>query len=131
MQILGLVFAGTATPQHREMTKFVRDVLRLPPAAVGDPAADDTLAVTPADDDTPAAAYFELPDGGRFAVATERDPGAGTSRTIGFLVGNLAESAAELRAAGVEVDDPLESPGQRYAHFIAPDGELSELIEQR
>jgi hypothetical protein len=38
---------------------------------------------------------------------------------------------AELRAAGVEVDEPAENDLQRYVHFRAPDGKLYELVEER
>jgi glyoxylase I family protein len=52
-----------------------------------------------------------------------------TDRSIGFLVADLDEAIAELRAAGVEVDEPAANDRQRYAHFRAPDGRLYELVE--
>ena len=113
VEILGLVFAGSATPHRTAMTRLATDVLGL--TRVDDPSAD----------------MFDLPDGSRFAVADEREPGGGTSRTIGFLVADLDAAVAELRAAGVEVDDPAPTERQRYAHFVAPDGELYELVQER
>ena len=74
---------------------------------------------------------FALPDGSGFAVSDEREEGGGTSRTVGLLVADLDTAVAELRAAGVAVDDPHENDRYWYAHFVAPDGELYELVEER
>lgn len=115
MEILGLVFAGSATPHRAAMAQLADDVLGL--ARVDDPGTD--------------ADMFDLPDGSRFAVADEREPGGGTSRTIGFLVADLDDAVAELRGAGVDVDEPAETDRQRYAHFVGPDGELYELVQER
>lgn len=112
MDILGLVFAGTATHHRSEMARFVELTLGL-----------HRLEEAGAD-------MFVLPDGTRFAVADEREEGRGTSRTIGFLVSDLDVAVAELRAAGVEVDEPAENKRHRYAHFTAPDGELYELVQE-
>jgi catechol 2,3-dioxygenase-like lactoylglutathione lyase family enzyme len=114
VRILGLTFAGTATGERVEMARFLRDVLGLEPVQVGGVEAD----------------MFALPDGSRFAVADPRGMGD-TSRSIGFKVESLADAVAELRAAGVEVDDPAENDAQRYVHFRAPDGKLYELVEDR
>jgi catechol 2,3-dioxygenase-like lactoylglutathione lyase family enzyme len=115
MEVLGLVFAGTATPSRDAMADFVQTRLGLQRIAVDGVAVD----------------MFALPDGARFAVADERDEGRGTSRTIGFLVADLDASVAELRAAGVTVDEPAETDRYVYAHFTAPDGELYELVQER
>jgi len=113
MELLGLVFAGTATDRRAEMAGFVEVVLGLRRVAAG------------------AVDMFELPDGARFAVAGQRQGGRPTSRTIGFLVADLDPAVAELRAAGVEVAEPAENDRHRYAHFIAPDGGLYELVQER
>jgi glyoxylase I family protein len=114
MRILGLVFAGTATEQRAEMAQFVGATLGLQRVEIGGVDAD----------------AFALPDGSHFAVADPRGVGD-TSRTIGFLVDDLDHACAELRAAGVDVDEPAGNDRQRYAHFRAPDGKLYELIEDR
>ncbi len=114
MEILGLVFAGTATPHRHAMTGFVTDVLGLVPASA-DPGYAD---------------MFSLPDGSGFAVSDEREPGGGTSRTVGFHVADLDAAVAELRQRGVDVDDPGGNDEYRYAHFVAPDGGLYELVER-
>src|SRR6185503_11188467 len=67
MQILGLVFAGTATRQRAEMARFVEDTLGLQRVEIGGVDAD----------------AFALPDGSNFAVADPRGMG-NTARTIGF-----------------------------------------------
>jgi catechol 2,3-dioxygenase-like lactoylglutathione lyase family enzyme len=113
VEILGLVFAGSATDRRPEMARFAAEVLGLEPVAVGGVSAD----------------MFALPGGAFFAVAGPREMGE-TSRTIGFLVADLAAAVGELRAAGVEVDEPAENDIHRYAHFRAPDGELYELVEE-
>jgi len=114
VEILGLVFAGSATDRRPEMARFAADVLGLEPAPTGGVSAD----------------MFALPDGAFFAVAGPREMGD-TSRTIGFLVADLAAAVADLRAAGVQVDDPAENDRHRYVHFRAPDGKLYELVEAR
>ena len=103
-----------ARPTAAEMARFAADVLGLEPAPTGGVSAD----------------MFALPDGAFFAVAGPREMGD-TSRTIGFLVADLAAAVAELRAAGVEVDEPAENDRHRYVHFRAPDGKLYELVEER
>jgi catechol 2,3-dioxygenase-like lactoylglutathione lyase family enzyme len=120
VEILGLVFAGSATDRRAAMTRFVESTLGLRRAP----------GTEPVDGEPGFSDMFELPDGSRFAVADERTVGGGTSRTIGFLVADLRAAVAELTAAGVAVDEPAESDTQRYAHFIAPDGGLYELVEQ-
>jgi catechol 2,3-dioxygenase-like lactoylglutathione lyase family enzyme len=116
MEVLGLAFAGSATDRRPEMARFVADVLGLEPAPAGGVSAD----------------MFALPDGAFFAVAGPRDAERGeTSRTIGFLVADLEAAVQELRAAGVEVDEPAANDRHRYVHFRAPDGKLYELVEER
>lgn len=114
MELLGLVFVGSATDRRAAMTRFVATTLGLPRVSAEGFGAD----------------VYELPDGSRFAVDDEREPGRGTSRTVGFLVGDLDAAVAELRAAGVPVDDALQLGSERYAHFHAPDGELYELVQR-
>jgi catechol 2,3-dioxygenase-like lactoylglutathione lyase family enzyme len=120
MQIRGIVFAGTATPRRDAMSSFVEGVLGLARAAHGGGNGDN------ADN----ADMFELPDGTRFAVADEREEHHGTSRTIGFLVDDVRAARQVLLAAGTEVDEPQQNERHRYVHFVAPDGELYELVEE-
>src|SRR3954447_24319779 len=96
------------------MARFAHDTLGLRRTQIGGVEAD----------------MFALPDGSHFAVADPRGMGE-TTRSIGFLVQALDEAVAELRAAGVEVDEPAENDRHRYVHFRAPDGKLYELVEER
>jgi catechol 2,3-dioxygenase-like lactoylglutathione lyase family enzyme len=96
------------------MALFARETLGLERVQLGGVEAD----------------IFALPDGSHIAVADPRGMGD-TSRSIGFQVASLDEAAAELRAAGVDVDEPAENDKQRYVHFRAPDGKLYELVEER
>ena len=113
MELLGICFAGTSTPQRRPMTQFVRGVLGLPQVTVDGVEAD----------------LFKLPDGSSFAVASPGGMGEST-RSLGFLVANLDEAIAELEAAGVTTDAPTSNAVERYVHFTAPDGHLYELVER-
>ena len=115
MDVLGIVFAGTATTARARMTAFVRDVLALVPAEVDGVEAD----------------LFDLPDGSSFAVASPQGMGA-TDRSVGFLVADVEQAASELRGAGVPVDEVVSGNArERYVHFTAPDGQLYELVERR
>jgi len=113
MRILGLVFAGTSTPHRSEMANFLSTTLSLPRLQVDGVEAD----------------LFELPDGSSFAVASPGGMGD-TPRTIGFLVEDLDEAAAELREAGVAPGPINANERERYLHFRAPDGELYELVSR-
>lgn len=70
MEILSLVFAGTATDRREDMARFARDVLG--PAPVPTSGVDVDM--------------FALGDGSRFAVAGPRDGAGGTSRELYELV---------------------------------------------
>jgi catechol 2,3-dioxygenase-like lactoylglutathione lyase family enzyme len=112
--IKGLTFVGTSTDQRPEMAAFLRDMLGLTPVSVEGVEAD----------------LFDMPDGTSFAVASAG--GMGAERTIGLLVDDVEQAAAELRAAGIETDPSVsENDRHRYIHFRAPDGQLYELVENR
>jgi RimJ/RimL family protein N-acetyltransferase len=74
------------------------------------------------------AALFALDDGSTFAVASPQGMGD-TERSIGFLVADLDEARETLQAAGVAVGDVGVNSLWRYAHFVAPDGQLYELVQ--
>jgi len=80
MEVLGLVFAGSATDRRPEMAAFVGDVLGLEPAPAGGVSAD----------------MFGLPDGSFFAVAGPREMGE-TSRTIGFRANDATATCTSAR----------------------------------
>ena len=113
MQILGICFAGTSTPQRPAMSAFISGILGLPVRNVDGVEAD----------------LFALPDGSSFAVASPGGMGQ-SARSLGFLVASLDEAVAELHAAGVSTDAPAVNSWERYVHFTAPDGNLYELVER-
>jgi len=117
MRVRGLTFVGTSTDARERMAALLHDVLGLPPVPVEGSGHD----------------FFALPDGSTFAVGPSDGTGAagGDGRTVGFLVDDVHEAAAELRAAGVPTDDEVSVNARyRYAHFRAPDGRVYELVEE-
>jgi hypothetical protein len=54
-----------------------------------------------------------------------------TNRRGAELSADLDLAVAELRAAGVGVDETGETDRHRYARFVAPDRELHELVQER
>jgi catechol 2,3-dioxygenase-like lactoylglutathione lyase family enzyme len=113
MKVLGIRFAGTSTSQRDAMTSFLSSALGLTRTAVGGVEAD----------------LFLLPDGGAFAVSSPAGMG-GTDRSVGFLVEDLDGALDELRSLGVEVDaSPTSNDLFHYAHFVAPDGHVYELMQ--
>jgi hypothetical protein len=111
--VLGLGFAATATLRRELTAEFLERVLGL--------TRTQTLGAE--------ADLFVLPDGASFAVTSPR--GIPGGRLIGFLVADLDRARERLRAAGVDVGPTQSNPRDRYAHFIAPDGETYELVERR
>ena len=115
MHVEGINFVGTRTTARADMTWFAQHVLGLRPAEAGGMDAD----------------VFALPDGSSFAVTSPDGPDD-TERTIGFLVSDVVQAGAELRAAGIATSGEVSSSAhQRYIHFRAPDGHLYELVENR
>jgi catechol 2,3-dioxygenase-like lactoylglutathione lyase family enzyme len=112
VNVLGLVFVGTRTSQPAAMTAFARDVLGLVPRET-----EGTDAV-----------FFDLPDGSSFAVQPAGDDVE--EHAVGFLVDDVRTAAAEVRAAGHDVDDVSETAGFAYVHVRAPDGRLYELVQR-
>lgn len=96
------------------MTDFMSSVLGLTRTSVGGADAD----------------LFVLPDGTAFAVSSPGEMGA-TDRSLGFLVEDLDVAVAELRASGIDVDEaPAANALFRYVHFVAPDGQMYELVQR-
>ena len=115
MQVRGIGFVGTHTPERAAMSAFARDVLGLTPVAVDGSTAD----------------MFALPSGDVFAVASLHEEDGAVERTVGFLVDDLDIAIDELHAAGIETDGVAVNERWRYTHFRAPDGRLYELVEER
>ena len=112
MNVRGLCFVGTRTRAGAATAGFAEDVLGLVPRSV---VGSD-------------AVFYDLPDGSSFAVQPVEEEAE--EQTVGFLVDDVVAAAAELRAAGLEVDDVAQAGGLVYVHFRAPDGHLYELVQQ-
>ena len=92
MQVRGITLVGTRTDARAEMATFIGEVLGLMSAPVEGMDAE----------------MFALPDGSSFAVTSQDGPNDAV-RTVGFLVDNLLEAAAELKAAGLATDEEVSS----------------------
>jgi len=79
-------------------------------------------------------AVLEVPDGATIEVFGPSSPYNRhlTHPVAGFLVSDLEEAVAELRAAGVEIVLDVQGGDPRsWVHFRAPDGFVYELVEDR
>lgn len=112
MQIKGIVFVGTATPQREATTAFFERIFG---------AAPEPLEGFPAD-------VFNFPDGSSFGVVEV--PAESSTRTVGFLVEDMGAAISVLDAAGVPHGEVGENQLGRYVHITAPDGKLYELVEK-
>jgi catechol 2,3-dioxygenase-like lactoylglutathione lyase family enzyme len=115
MQVLSLSWVGTRTDEYAATLAFFKDVLG--------------LAVHSVETDF---AVLEVPDGATvevFGPASAYNQHL-THPVAGFLVSNLEQAVAELRAAGAEIVLDIQGGGPRsWAHFRAPDGFVYELAE--
>lgn len=114
MQVLGVVFVGTSTAKRDQMRAFVKDVLGLEQLHRPDVEAD----------------MFRLQEGTTFAIASPGGMGP-TERSVGFLVDDLDTAVTELQSAGMKVDEPSANEEERYVHFVAPDGQVYELVQHK
>ena len=114
MRVLSLAWVGTRTTEYAATLAFFKDVLG--------------LSVHSSEIDF---AVLEVPDGATvevFGPASEYNQHL-THPVAGFLVSDLDEAVAELRAAGVEIVLPVQDGGEgrSWLHFRAPDGFVYEL----
>ena len=111
MQVHGLVWAGVRTERFEETVRFFRDVLGVPLVEAG-----------------PDFAWSRLPNTSQLEVfgPGDREHDHFTTGPVPeFLVDDVEEAAAELRAAGVELLGPVKgTPEARWVHFRAPDGNV-------
>jgi glyoxylase I family protein len=113
MQALKLAWLGTRTPDHDATVAFFRDVLGM----------RTELA-------EPDFTVLALPDGGHVEVFGPRSEHNHhfTHPVAGFLVDDIVAAEAELRAAGIEIVQPLRGGASAgWVHFRGPDGHLYEL----
>jgi catechol 2,3-dioxygenase-like lactoylglutathione lyase family enzyme len=117
MRVLSLVWVGTRTAQYAATVAFFKDVLGL-----GVLALETDFAV------------LEVPDGATVEVFGPTSPYNQhlTHPVAGFLVADLDEAVAELRATEVEIVlHPQGGETRAWVHFRAPDGFVYELVEDR
>ena len=115
MRVLSLAWVGTRTTEYAATVAFFREVLGL-----GVHSAETDFTV------------LEVPDGATvevFGPASEYNRHL-THPVAGFLVADLEEAVAELRAAGAEIVlDPQGGDDRSWVHFRAPDGFVYELAQ--
>jgi predicted enzyme related to lactoylglutathione lyase len=111
MRVLGVVWVGTRTDRFDETVAFFRDLLGVPMETIG-----------------PEFGWSRMPDSSQLEVFGTTDP-EHTHFTTGpvpeFLVDDLPEALAEMRAAGVEIlGEPHVEGRLGWLHFRAPDGNV-------
>ncbi len=116
MNVLKLAWVGTRTERAEETAAFFGGTLGLR----REPEVQDFW-------------LFKLPDGSKvevFGTDGPSNPHFITGPVAGFLVDDVHDATAELRAAGVEIllgPTVDEGSGNAWVHFRAPDGNIYEL----
>ena len=125
MKVEGIVWVASRTPRFAEMRSFVADMLG--------------LESTYEEEDF---ALFTFPNGDTFEVTGPRSPvyddppldvpadGRGPTPIAAFQVDDVDAARAELEAKGIRFVGPVHSDphsGNRWSHFVAPDGYVYEL----
>lgn len=119
MAIRGIQWLGTRTENVAGMRSLLVDVLGLEPSV-----DEDQFVVVP------------LPNGDLIELFGPDEPEHQhftTGPVAGLLVDDLASTAADLRAAGIELlGDTATDPesGAQWLHFRAPDGNVYEITER-
>ena len=118
MKIRSLAVIGTHTARHKEMVRFLTDVLKLKVEH-----KDDTFTT------------FRLPDNSKVEVFaaghSHGNVGPVTSAPVPeFLVDDLVAARTELGSAGVELVGPLRQDGRgsSWQLFRAPDGNVYAVV---
>ena len=120
MQVYGLAWVGSSSPQLDEMTRLFSDVLGLP---VSNEQAD--------------ARVWALPDGSAVEVfkPTDIDHSFFEHPVAGLVVDDVREVRSHMEQAGIEfigeVHDGVEdSWATAWSHFRAPDGYMYVLVSR-
>jgi predicted enzyme related to lactoylglutathione lyase len=111
MRVIGVVWVGTRTDRFDETVAFFRDLLGVPMELLG-----------------PGFGWSRMPDSSQLEVfgTTDAEHAHFTTGPVPeFLVDDLPEALAELRAADVEIlGEPHIEGRSGWLHFRAPDGNV-------
>lgn len=115
MQVRGLAWLGTRTPEFEATTRFFGETLGLR-----------------AEHEEPDFALFRLPDGARVEVFGPGDldhEHFTTGPVAGFLVDDVEEARTEMERAGITFIGPVHHQGaySAWSHFIGPDNNVYEI----
>jgi catechol 2,3-dioxygenase-like lactoylglutathione lyase family enzyme len=125
VEVKGIVWISSRTPRFGEMREFVSDVLGLEPYydegefALFSFQNGHTFEVT-----GPGSPVFEDPE------LDSHPDGRGPAPIAAFQVDDVDSARAEMEEKGVRFIGPVHSDpssGNRWAHFIAPDGYVYEI----
>jgi catechol 2,3-dioxygenase-like lactoylglutathione lyase family enzyme len=116
MKATRLGWMGTKTRHFDSMKTFYRDVLNLEVVSIDD-----------------ASARFKLGDGTEVHVYGPQDDDHGffgSGPVVALEVDDFATARAQLLSAGTEFiyEEPRRALGRIWQHFIAPDGNVYEII---
>jgi catechol 2,3-dioxygenase-like lactoylglutathione lyase family enzyme len=125
MKVKGIVWVATRTPKFAEMRQFAAEALGLQATyeeqdfALFSCTNGDTFEVT-----GPRSSIYRDPE-----LAPHPD-GRGPAPIAAFQVDDVDAARAELETKGIEFIGPVHSDpssGNRWSHFVAPDGYVYEL----
>ena len=116
MKVTRLGWMGAKTRQFDRMNAFYRDVLSLEVLSIDDESG-----------------RFKLDDGTEVHVYGPQDPDHaffGSGPVVAFEVDDFAAARARLLNVGTEFiyGEPQRALGRIWQHFIAPDGNVYEII---
>jgi catechol 2,3-dioxygenase-like lactoylglutathione lyase family enzyme len=113
--IRSIRFVGVRTGAIDDMTTLYRDLLGAEPI-----------------DEGPDAARFRAADGTAIDVYSAADADHdffGSGPVVGFRIDDFAATRARLAGAGIAfVGEPQRAGGAIWNHFVAPDGNVYEII---
>ena len=118
MNVKGLNWLVTCTPQFEEMATFFRDVLGLAVKSEGVPVTDTRFT---------RYVQFKLPNGDIVEVLDAEPPVLRhfAAPVVQFQVDNLVTARQEMERKGVEfLGQTYHSEGEGWAYFRAPDGQV-------
>ena len=116
MKVTRFGWMGTKTQQFDEMNRFYRDVFSLEVLSIDDESG-----------------RFKLDDGTEVHVYSPRDQDHeffGSGPVVAFEVDDFATARARLLDVGTQFiyEEPQRALGRIWQHFIAPDGNVYEII---